>query len=57
MKKIKFYLITAICMVATVSVTSCLDDNDGDDYEYVPLTKMEQLRQLIAMEGNSSGKW
>ena len=39
-------------MVATVSVTSCLDDNDGDDYEYVPLTKMEQLSQLIAMEGN-----
>ena len=43
-------------MVATVSVTSCLDDNDGDDYEYVPLTKMEQLSQLIAMEGNYSGK-
>lgn len=53
MKKMKYLLLVAVCLIATNVMTSCL--NDGDDFDY-SMTQEEVNAYLTRLSGTYTGK-
>lgn len=56
MEKIKNLFFAALCCVAMVSMTSCLNSDDDNNYNYIPLTQYQKMQMVMRMTGSYTGK-